>query len=396
MNQHPSILLLGGGHSELPLIQAARTMGLLVITTGNRPDHLGHSLSDHYIPGDFSDANVMIEVAIKAKCTYILSAANDYAYLSACEVAERLNLPGYDPADIAKVLHHKHTFKPLAESIGLPVTRFKIVDTDKVNANDLKLLRYPLMVKAVDLTGGKGISVITSADQLPMAIHHATLHSKQKSLVIEEYFQGTLHSYSSIIKDGKVIFNYADNEFCHPTPYLVSTSVSIANVPLHILQDLKIQTERLAKKLKLVDGVLHCQFLYGDGDYVILEYTRRCSGDLYSSVVELVTGLVHAEQFVRQSMGLNTELRFIKPRSRFVTRHCVFPQSAGTFEGIKVSDELSSSVNSVTEAFARNYRFDTPQKEKAGVVILTFESHQAMLDVTPYLQSLCKCNVNPC
>jgi len=393
VSQSPRILLLGGGHSELPLIQAARAMGLFVVTSGNRPDHPGHAISDQYIPGDFSDANAMAEVAKSADCTYLLSAANDYAYLSACEVAERLNLPGHDTADIAKVLHHKHTFKPLAESIGMPVTRFKIVDADKVTANDLESLRYPLMVKAVDLTGGKGITVITSADQLPMAIDHAKRHSKQKSVVIEEYFQGSLHSYSTIICDGKVIFDYADNEFCHPTPYLVSTSTSIASVPLHIFQDLKIQTERLAKKLKLVDGVLHCQFLYGDGNYVILEYTRRCSGDLYSSVVELVTGLAHAEQFVRQSMGLNTELRFRKPRSRFVSRHCVFPQSAGTFEGIQVSDELSSCVSSVTEAFARNYRFDAPQKEKAGVVILTYESQQAMFEKTQHLQSLCFCKV---
>lgn len=394
MNTSSRILILGGGHSELPLIHAARAMGLFVVTSGNRPDHPGHALSDQYIPGDFSDAATMVEVAKVAGCNYLLSAANDYAYLSACEVAEKLHLPGHDPADIAKILHHKHAFKPLAQSIGIPVTRFKIVDADTVTADDLASLNYPLMVKAVDLTGGKGISVIASADQLPMAIQHATQNSKQKSVVIEEYFRGSLHSYSTIICDGKVIFDYSDNEFCHPTPYLVSTSTSIASVPLHIFQDLKKQTERLAQKLKLVDGVLHCQFLYGDGDYVILEYTRRCSGDLYSTVVELVTGLAHAEQFVRQSIGLKTELRFTKPRSGFVSRHCVFPQSAGAFEGIQVSDELSSCVHSVTEAFARNYRFNAPQKEKAGVVICTFESQQAMLEKTQHFDSLCLCKVN--
>jgi biotin carboxylase len=306
-----------------------------------------------------------------------------------------LNFPGHDPVEVAKVLHHKHAFKPLAESIGMPITRFKIVDADEVKSDDLQSLQYPLMVKAVDLTGGKGISIISSAEQLPVAVKYAQRQSKQRSLVIEEYFQGSLHSYSTIISEGKVIFDYADNEFCHPNPYLVSTSTSITSVPLHVLQDLKNQTERLAQELELVDGILHCQFLYGDGDYVVLEYTRRCSGDLYSSVVEMVTGLAHAEQFVRQAVGLKTELRFTKPRSRFVSRHCVFPKSAGSFEGIKISPELSSNVVSVTEAFGRNYHFEKPIKEKAGVVILTYDSHQTMLEKTPHLHSLCECKVRP-
>jgi biotin carboxylase len=389
------LLIFGGSHSELPLIQAARSMGLSVVTSGNRPDHPGHALSDQYIQADFSDSNAMIEVAQSANCSFVLSAANDFAYLSACEVAEKLNLPGYDSVEVARILHHKHAFKPLAESIGMPVTRFKIVDADKVTPDDLKSLQYPLMVKAVDLTGGKGISVIDSADQLPMAIQYARSQSKQQSLVIEEYFKGSLHSYSTIICDGKVVFDYADNEFCHPTPYLVSTSTSIVSVPLHIFEHLKVQTERLAQKLGLVDGVLHCQFLYGDGDYVILEYTRRCSGDLYSSVVELVTGLAHAEQFVRQALNLPTQLRFTKPVSPFVSRHCVFPSVAGKFGGIRVSEKITGRVASITEAFGRDYHFDEPNKEKSGVVILAFDSHQSMLNDVPALQALCQCTVHP-
>ena len=50
------ILVAGGSHAELPLIEALHRMGYAVITTGNNQDGLGHKASDLYVQGDFSDA----------------------------------------------------------------------------------------------------------------------------------------------------------------------------------------------------------------------------------------------------------------------------------------------------------------------------------------------------
>lgn len=393
MEQNNRILILGGSHSEIPLIHAARRRGLAIITSGNRPEHPGHALSNKYIPADFSDPDAIIDVIKSSKCGYIVSAANDYAYLTACKVANKLNLPGFDQVEIAETLHHKHLFKSFAKSIGIPITSFTVVDSKTANEESIIGLKYPLMVKAVDLTGGKGISTIATASELKPAIKYSNELSKLSSIVIEEYFDGTLHSYSTIIKDGKIVFEYADNEHCYPTPYLVSTSTSIASVPLNILQDLKESTECVAQKLNLVDGVLHCQFLYRNGEYKILEYTRRCSGDLYSSVVQLVTGLCHADQFIRQSLGLDVSLEYSKPVSPFVSRHCIFPGSSGKFKKIDVSGDLKKNVNSIEHAFPKDYLFSEPMKEKAGVVILTYDQQATMLTRAKELNSLVKCTL---
>jgi biotin carboxylase len=389
-----SVLVLGGSHSELPLIRAARNLGLRVYTSGNRPDHPGHALADHYFPGDFSDADQMTDVAMRSRCDFVVSAANDYAYLAACSVAERLDLPGFDPLDTAEVLHHKHRFKPLAVSLGMPVTHFVTLPPGVSELPARAGLSYPLVVKPVDLTGGKGISVVVNAQGLADAIANARQLSKQGVLVIEEFFQGSLHSYSTIIQDGQVVFDYADNEFCHPSPYLVSTSTSIASVPLHVLADLRDQTEKLARHLELLDGVLHCQFLYGGGSYVILEYTRRCSGDLYSEVVETVTGLRHAEQFVRRSAGLPLDLSRARPTGDYVARHCFFPDRAGRFDGIDIAPRIANWIHSVTEALPRSHVFETGWKEKAGVAVLRFPKLNDMLETRPMLNDLLRCRIS--
>ena len=61
------ILILNGSHSEIPLINSAKRMGLKVITTGNEPRQIGHKFSDLYIRADFSKKNLILQIAKKIK-----------------------------------------------------------------------------------------------------------------------------------------------------------------------------------------------------------------------------------------------------------------------------------------------------------------------------------------
>lgn len=387
------VLIFSGSHSELPLIHAAHNLGFRVTTSGNRPDHPGHKIADAYLPADFSCPGQMLEVAKNSGCEFIVSAANDYAYLSSCEVAATLGFPGFDQPAVAYSLHHKHLFKPLAASLGLPVTKFVIIEPGTLDMRCIENLAFPLVVKPVDLTGGKGISVVNNKTSLNKAVAYARSLSKSPSVVIEEFFDGTLHSYSTIIRDGKVIFDYADNEFCSPSPYLVSTSTSQVTVTQGVLAELKMHTEKLSAKLGLIDGILHCQFLHRNGNFIILEYTRRCSGDLYSEVIQAVTGIRHAEQFIRQSTCLPFDLSKTRPVSQFISRHCVFPNQGGRFAGISIDPELRKYIHSVTEALPHGYAFKAGWQEKSAVVITKFSDHKCMEAFRPRFHELINCRL---
>ena len=63
--KQPRLLIAGGGYADIPLIRAAKRLGFFVITSGNRPDELGHRHSDLYEPGDFSDGEAMLVIARK-------------------------------------------------------------------------------------------------------------------------------------------------------------------------------------------------------------------------------------------------------------------------------------------------------------------------------------------
>ncbi len=374
----PKLLVLGGSHSDVPLIESGLLRGLEVHTTGNRPDHPGHRLAHGYVPGDFSMPEQMLDVARRVGADYIVPGANDFAMLSASYVADRLGLPGHDSYDTTQLLHHKHRFKDFAASIDMPVCRHVRIETAGPQSPEAAVaeLRYPLMIKPVDLTGGKGISRIDTPAQLPAALALARHLSRSTTVIAEEWFDGTLHSYSTVLQDGHIVFEYLDTELCLYQDYLVSTSISHCAIAEPALHALRSATSRMARELRLIDGVLHSQFLLRGDEVRILEYTRRMSGDLYSRVVQLVRGVRHADIFVDTALGASARVTApaLAPTRPFVARHCVTAQQPGRFESLSVSASIRPYVDTLSLAVP----FATPVTgdgtSKVATVVLVFST----------------------
>ena len=152
------LLILGGGHAEIPLIQAAQALGWYVITTGNDRKGLGHPYADKNVFADFSDKDAMLELARTEGVQAVCSGCNDFALLSTVYVCEKLGFPGHDSYATSLEIHHKDKYRALATKLKIPTPRALVVpkntdvDFDKAIAD----LTFPIIVKPVDLTGGKG------------------------------------------------------------------------------------------------------------------------------------------------------------------------------------------------------------------------------------------------
>lgn len=108
------LLIAGGGYADIPLIFSAKKLGYHVITTGNRPDELGHLYSDEYHQADFSDIKTMLTLSKQLKISAICACCNDFSALSSAYVAENLGLPGHDSYNTAKIIHHKDLYRQFA------------------------------------------------------------------------------------------------------------------------------------------------------------------------------------------------------------------------------------------------------------------------------------------
>ena len=56
------VLVTGGAPGDLPIILAAKNLGLTVYSSGNRPNDVSHFYSDQYFNADYTNEEELLKV----------------------------------------------------------------------------------------------------------------------------------------------------------------------------------------------------------------------------------------------------------------------------------------------------------------------------------------------
>ena len=89
-------LITGGAIGDITIIREAKALGYWVITSGNRPQDLGHTYADEYIAADYTSSWEIQQICESRSVDYLVSSCNDLAYIAASVVAKNLGYPGFD------------------------------------------------------------------------------------------------------------------------------------------------------------------------------------------------------------------------------------------------------------------------------------------------------------
>lgn len=388
MTGKKKLLIAGGGYADIPLIQAGQKIGFHVITSGNRPDDAGHRYSDKYQPADFSDTEAMLSLAKKLSIDAICACSNDFSALSSAYVAEKLGLPGHDSFETSKIIHHKDIYRDFALKNSIPTPRaIGYSNTDQA-VEGIKTFQLPVIIKPIDLTGGKGITTVYSYNDAKDAIEKAFAISRAKRIVIEEFIEGTRHGFSAFIVEGKVTFYFADNEHYYKNQYMVSAASTPADIPADVKQRLCTESEKIASLLSLKTGIFHIQYILKGKAPVIIEICRRSPGDLYTRFVEHATGVDYPSWIVKSSAGMDCSgLTFAEPKG-FFARHCIMSSKPGTVKAITFDKSITGNISDKYMWGKPGDEIDDILTQKFGIVFLKFASQKEMLKKTNMMQEL--------
>lgn len=385
----PKLLIAGGGYAEIPLIQAGKSLGFHVITTGNRVTDLGHQWADEVHHTDFSDRNAMLTLAKKLGIDAICAGCNDFSALTAAFIAEKLKLPGHDHLEVAEIIHHKDQYRNYAQRSGVLTPNAKGYDSVTSALSELNTFNYPLIIKPVDLTGGKGIATAKNINEAKPAIDNAFRMSRAKRIVIEDYIEGSRHGISTFLRDGKICFYFHDDEHYYKNPFLVSAASSPGDLSPRTIITLVETIEKIALELNLVNGIVHVQFIVNQlGDPIIIEICRRAPGDLYMQLVKHATGINYSEFVIRAAAGMNCS-HLIQPESqKFITRHCIMSSSNGQVQKVTIDRTVQNNIFDKMVWWKFGDLIENFLVHKCGIVFLEFNSASEMREVTPKLQEL--------
>lgn len=387
------LLLLGGGHAEIPLIQTAQKLGYFVITTGNAREGLGHAYADKNVFEDFSDHEKMLSLAKAEGVNRVCSGCNDFALLSTAYVCEKLGLPGHDSYETSLQLHHKDKYRALATRLNIPTPKAITVRNTEEFETALKTLSFPIIVKPVDLTGGKGIHRAASAEEARAAYADALSRTREDHVVVEEFVVGTNHGFSAYLQNQKVVFYFADNEQYFLNKYMVSGANTPTTTSLRGQRLLCEYSERIAKELKLVDGILHIQYIEkSDGTPVIIEICRRPPGDLYIKFVQYATGVDYPKMLIQAETGeACTEI--LPPLGTLpkpFLRHCIMAEKKGFAQSVYFAPEIEKNIVEKFLWYKKGEPITDPLYYKAGIVFMQFSTPEEMQSLTEKMTDLVK------
>ena len=385
------LLILNGSHSEITLIEAAHKLGYHVITSGNNPDLVGHAHADEYIAADYSDKEAILDLVRNNGIDRIVSCANDFGVISAAYVAEQMGWPGHDTYENALLLHHKDLFKSYIQGLGIRTPTSTVLNSKDEALEYARSAEYPIIVKAVDLTGGKGINRANCFEEAVDAIEDAYARTRSSSVVIEPYVIGTQQSIDTFVRDGKVIASVSNDCYMPINPYLIQSETLPARGIEHIQDELHGIIERICADRSLVDGMFTLQYIVCDGKPYIIEMMRRCLGNQFLTVAGAVTGFPWEEALVRAETGMDLSgLAFSKPRSPFAGHHGIMGDHNGKIAGYEIDPELKEHLFQVIDIIPPGGDIVDYMSERVAYIYYAYESRSEIDRIAPMLNSLAR------
>lgn len=382
------LLIAGGGYADIPTVLAAKALGYYVITSGSRAEDLAHNYSDECHLVDFSNKSAMLDLAESLEIDAICACCNDFSALTAAYVAEKMGLPGHDSYETTKIIHHKDLYRRFAIENNIPSPRAEGFESIEAALDSLHNFQFPIIIKPVDLTGGKGISRITSPEQAQQALDLAFGWSRAKRVVVEEFIEGDRHGLSMFVRDGKIVFHFNDNEHYYLNPYLVSAASTPSDVSTELVNQLCRISEKIVSLLSLKTGIFHMQYIISGNQAFIIEICRRPPGDLYTRFVQYATGVDYPSYIVRAAAGLSCEgLAQTLPNGYF-TRHCVMTSKNGKIKQLHIDSSVRSNIVDQCMWWDVGDKVEDFMTHKLGIVFMRFNSKAEMLEKTNNMQNL--------
>lgn len=387
------ILLIGSSFSAIPFLRELKNLGAHVSVIGKLPDDPCHSYADASIFEDYSNPVALLDVCKEYQFDYIVPTCNDYSYVSGSYVANILKLPGFDNPEVTEILHSKDNFRRFCADIGVPSPQILgEIDETTDFAAFADRIDGPVLVKPVDSFSGRGVELIKAGDELAIAFERAAAVSRSKKAVVEHYVEGALHSHTSLIAGGQIIWHDFVDEFCEVYRYQVDRSSYPSRLSDEIRRGVQDSMQNIVTSLGLTDGLLHTQFIASEDQFWIIECMRRCPGDLYGHHFKFSFGFDYEAQFVAAFVGRKPQAPSSGASGVAIERRVLSVDALSPFFGL----EIEKGAPAMTYIPLKNsgLPLEAAPFDKAGILFLKGTAGQPLAEIEAVSSGMMMAGVN--
>lgn len=342
-----NILVLGAGRGQVGLYKAARAMGHHSIALSIPGDYPGFALADEIDYIDITDSDAVLDAARRHKADAIVSACVDIMIPALGYACETLGLCGISH-EASVVCTNKLLMKRAFEEHGVRTARFvEIMPGDDADVKCAHL-NYPLIVKAVDLAGSRGINIVMEGESLSDAVSRTMSETHKDYCIAEEYIDGYEFSATAFAADGEILFilptgdvRYGENDEIPAGHYLPFEAEPA------VIDDTMKQMEGGIRALGLDNCAVNADLMLMDGKVYILEMTGRMGANCMPELSSIYMGYDIYRMIIETALG---ERAFIQEltEDRIPCTPCfaqmIVSEQAGTLKSVTIDDSCDADV----------------------------------------------------
>lgn len=390
------LLILGAMEMHVPLIKRAKELGIYTITCDYIPENPGHKIADEAYFDSTTDLEAVLNLAKRLKVDGIMTYNSDPAAATAAYVAEKLGLSG-NPYEAVKIMSEKNLFRDFLYKNGINVPKFgnfsDAADVEK-HLDDFSL---PVIIKPVDSSGSKGVTVIYDKEKVKEAVEVALSKSKCKKFIVEEYIEPEgrqLHG-DGFVENGNVSFLYlGDHHFDEKINNLVPYSTTYPTEhSAEVVEQCKDQIQQFISKVGFKNGGFNVELRVSkkDSKVYIIDIGARNGGNFTPKVIECATGFNFLDRAIKVALGEPlSEVKMTDKISNFVSHLILHSSRSGVLNNCTLSPELEKRIIEKHIYVKPGDKIESFLGANAalGVLIMHYESREVMNRIVDNFENL--------
>lgn len=343
------IIVLGGGIQQARCIERCQKLGYYVVCFDKEEACIGARVADDFFAVSIDDFDeVSRRVSKLVNVIAIMAPASEIGNLTASKIAAKQGYI-YNSPSVVEMTRNKSKMRKRMASVGLKNPNYVIISSEHLSNDSIFKKResrilFPCIVKPVDSSAGRGISICNSNIDLPHSIEYALNESSQGFVIIESLLEGIQFSIETLSYSGqhKVVAIASQTmdptekqvEIGHilPAPISKRLNSSINEYVLKLLNGFDIQT-----------GACHVEVRIVEDEIYTLDFASRMGGwrDL---MIECAFGKGYIDAFIRSHIpGQKLDSIFIYENNNSCLPEFCVARMAFTLNDQLLVDDLMKS-----------------------------------------------------
>ena len=295
------LLIMGGMRISCEIVRKAQEMGIYTIVADYNPIELSPAkvIADKALDLNITDVDAVVNAIMVEHIDGVFVGFNDMLLPYYAEICQKAGLPCYGTKEQFETLIAKDKYKSLCRQFNVPT----IPEYD-INDNHIK---YPVLVKPVDSSGSRGISICHNQQELKQAVEIGRKASKTGKVLIERYMDGREVTVFWTFQGGNYYLSALGNRHVKHNQGMDVIPLPVGyTFPSVFLPKYRAEVEGNCKKmfkyLGIKDGMMFMQCKVENGTCYVYDLGYRLTGSLEYKVLERVCGYNPLEMMIEHAL----------------------------------------------------------------------------------------------